>query len=387
MALDPLSLSQDLLRCPSVTPLDEGALGVLETALSGLGLACQRLRFEDSETAAIDNLYARIGSQAPHLCFAGHTDVVPLGDEAQWTHAPFGAEVVGDVLYGRGAADMKTAIAAFACAVERHLAKGPLKGSISFLITGDEEGIAINGTCKMLDWLSHNGQVLNHCIVGEPTSSATSGDTLKIGRRGSINFRVIVRGIQGHVGYPQRALNPIPILTVLVNRLAAAPLDSGTAHFEPSTLAFTSIDVGNDATNVIPAEAAARFNIRFNDLHTPDTLKLRIETTAKDVAREMGGEISVVAQVSGVAFLTAPGPFTTLLSKAVESVTGQTPAYSTSGGTSDARFIKDHCPVAELGLPGTTMHKIDECMPVAEIYRLTDIYEFVLEHYFSNPPR
>jgi len=387
MALDPLSLSQNLIRCPSVTPLDEGALGVLETALSGLGFACQRLRFEDSETAAIDNLYARIGSLAPHLCFAGHTDVVPLGDEAQWTHAPFGAEVVGDVLYGRGAADMKTAIAAFASAVERHLAKGPLKGSISFLITGDEEGIAINGTRKMLDWLSNNGQVLDHCIVGEPTSSATSGDTLKIGRRGSINFRVIVRGIQGHVGYPQRALNPIPILAALMNKLASEPLDSGTAHFEPSTLAFTSIDVGNDATNVIPAEAAARFNIRFNDLHTPDTLKLRIEAAAKDVAREMGGEISVVVQVSGVAFLTAPGPFTALLSKAVENVTGQAPIYSTTGGTSDARFIKDYCPVAELGLPGATMHKVDECMPVAEIYRLTDIYESVLDHYFTDPPR
>ncbi|HTO39730.1 MAG TPA: succinyl-diaminopimelate desuccinylase [Rhizomicrobium sp.] len=387
MALDPLSLSQDLIRCASVTPLDEGALGVLETALSSLGFACQRLRFEAPETAPIDNLYARIGRQAPHLCFAGHTDVVPLGDAAQWTRAPFGAEIVDDVLYGRGAADMKTAIAAFACAAERHLTKRPLKGSISFLITGDEEGIAINGTRKMLDWLSKNGQVLDHCIVGEPTSAATSGDTLKIGRRGSINFRAVVRGIQGHVGYPQRALNPIPILAALVSRLASEPLDSGTPHFEPSTLAFTSVDVGNDATNVIPAEAAARFNIRFNDLHTPDTLKLRIETTAMDVARQMGGDISVTAQVSGVAFLTAPGPFTALLSEAVEKVTGRKPDYSTSGGTSDARFIKDFCPVAELGLPGTTMHKVDECMPVAEIHRLTDIYESVLDHYFANPPR
>lgn len=387
MSLDVTALSQALIRCPSVTPEDAGALGVLEAALIPLGFACKRLRFEAPDTAPVENLYARIGVDAPHFCFAGHTDVVPVGDRAQWKHDPFAGEIADRVLYGRGAADMKTAIAAFAGAAARHLAKGKLKGSISLLITGDEEGIAINGTKKMLAWLTEAGQRLDHCIVGEPTSSAQSGDTLKIGRRGSINFRVAVRGIQGHVGYPHRALNPIPILAMLVNRLAGEPLDNGTAHFEPSTLAFTSIDVGNDATNVIPAEAVARFNIRFNDLHTPDTLKLRIESAAKNVADEMGGEISVTAQTSGIAFLTLPGPFTELVATAVEKVTGRRPEFSTTGGTSDARFIKEHCPVAELGLSGTTMHKVDECMPVAEIERLTDIYESVLNHYFANPPK
>jgi succinyl-diaminopimelate desuccinylase len=384
--LDAIALSQALIRCPSVTPADAGALAVLEAALTPLGFACRRLRFEDADTAPVENLYARIGKGAPHFCFAGHTDVVPLGDAAQWKHDPFGASLADGILYGRGAADMKTAIAAFAAAAERHLAKGNLKGSIGLLITGDEEGIAINGTKKMLGWLCENGERIDHCIVGEPTSAAACGDTIKIGRRGSINFRIVVRGVQGHVGYPQRALNPIPILAVLVNRLAAEPLDNGTAHFEPSTLAFTSVDVGNDATNVIPAEASARFNIRFNDLHTPDTLKHRIEAAAKDVAREMGGEISVTSQTSGVAFLTQPGSFTGLVSDAVTKVTGSKPEFSTSGGTSDARFIKDHCPVVELGLPGTTMHKVDECMPVSEIRRLTDIYESVLETYFAHPP-
>jgi succinyl-diaminopimelate desuccinylase len=382
--LDAVALSQALIRCPSVTPEDAGALGILEATLKPLGFACKRLRFEAADTAPVENLYARIGTGEPHFCFAGHTDVVPVGDAAQWTHDPFDAKIVDGMLYGRGAADMKTAIAAFAAAAERHLAKGRLEGSISLLVTGDEEGIGINGTAKMLGWLAGNGERIDHCIVGEPTSTASSGDTLKIGRRGSINFRVAVRGVQGHVGYPHRALNPIPILAVLVNRLSGEPLDNGTPHFEPSTLAFTSVDVGNDATNVIPAEATARFNIRFNDLHTPDTLKYRVEAAAKDVAREMGGEISVTPQTSGVAFLTQPGPFTELVSEAVAKVTGSKPELSTSGGTSDARLIKDHCPVVELGLSGTTMHKVDECMPVSEIHRLTDIYESVLDAYFAQ---
>ncbi|HWA31827.1 MAG TPA: succinyl-diaminopimelate desuccinylase [Rhizomicrobium sp.] len=384
MPLDAVALSQALIRCPSVTPQDAGALGVLETALKPLGFACKRLRFEAADTAPVENLYARIGSGEPHFCFAGHTDVVPVGDGALWKHDPFGAGIVEGTLYGRGAVDMKAAIAAFAAAAGRHLSKGALKGSISLLVTGDEEGIGINGTKKMLGWLSENGERIDHCIVGEPTSSVSSGDTLKIGRRGSINFRIAVRGVQGHVGYPHRALNPIPILAVLVNRLSGEPLDTGTPHFEPSTLAFTSVDVGNDATNVIPAEASARFNIRFNDLHTPETLKHRIETKAKEVADEMGGEISVISQTSGVAFLTQPGPFTELVSEAVAKVTGSKPEFSTSGGTSDARFIKDHCPVVELGLSGATMHKVDECVPVSEILRLTDIYESVLDAYFAQ---
>jgi len=387
MPVDAVALSQALIRCPSVTPEDAGVLSVLEAALKPLGFACKRLRFEEAGTAAVENLYARIGSGAPHFCFAGHTDVVPAGDDTQWKHNPFGAEIADGMLYGRGASDMKSAIAAFASAAERHLANGTLNGSISFLITGDEEGISVNGTKKMLAWLSGNNEPIDHCIVGEPTSTVTSGDTLKIGRRGSINFRVAVRGVQGHVGYPQRALNPIPILAVFINRASGEPLDNGTPHFEPSTLSFTSIDVGNDATNVIPAEATARFNIRFNDLHTPDTLKHRIETVAKDVAHEMGGEISITSQTSGVAFLTQPGPFTELVSQAVTNITGKAPEFSTGGGTSDARFIKEHCPVVELGLSGSTMHKVDECVPVSEIQRLTDIYQAVLDAYFANPPK
>lgn len=384
MSIDAIALAQNLIRCPSVTPEDAGVLGVLEAALSPLGFICKRLRFGEAGTAAVENLYARIGTGAPHFCFAGHTDVVPVGERTQWKYDPFAAEINDGVLYGRGAADMKSAIAAFAAAAERHLAKGTLKGSISLLVTGDEEDIAINGTKKMLEWLAKNNESIDHCIVGEPTSAATSGDTLKIGRRGSINFQVTVRGVQGHVGYPNRALNPIPIMAMLIGRLSGEALDKGTPHFEPSTLSFTSVDVDNDATNVIPAETTARFNIRFNDLHTPETLKQRIETAAKSVARDMGGDIIVTSQTSGVAFLTEPGPFTELVSNAVTKVTGKKPGYSTSGGTSDARFIKDHCPVVELGLPGTTMHKVDECIPVSEIHRLTDIYESVLDSYFAQ---
>jgi succinyl-diaminopimelate desuccinylase len=374
--IDALALAQALIRRPSVTPKDAGALDVLEAVLKELGFTTHRLPFGD-----VDNLYARLGDTAPHFCFAGHTDVVPAGEG--WKADPFAAEVKDGMLYGRGAADMKSAIAAFVAAAAR---VGVPKGSISLLITGDEEGAAVNGTVKLLEWLKSRGEKIDHCVVGEPTSVGHAGDTLKIGRRGSINFRLTVGGVQGHVGYPQKAKNPIPALAELITQLAAHKLDKGTDHFDPSTLAFTTVDVGNDATNVIPGEARAGFNIRFNDRHTPDSLKNWVQDRVQRVAQQSGCAIAVTAQTSGVAFLTAPGKFTQLVSDTVSSVTGQSPFFSTSGGTSDARFIKDICPVVELGLAGGTMHKADECVPVAEIAALTDIYAALLTAYFAKPP-
>ena len=374
--IDALALAQALIRRPSVTPKDAGALDILERVLKELGFVTHRLPFGD-----VDNLYARLGDAAPHFCFAGHTDVVPVGEG--WNTDPFAAEVKDGVLYGRGAADMKSAIAAFVTAAAK---TGKPKGSISLLITGDEEGAAVNGTVKLLEWLKERGEKIDHCVVGEPTSVSRTGDTLKIGRRGSINFKLKVTGVQGHVGYPQKAKNPIPALAELITQLATHRLDKGTDHFDPSTLAFTSVDVGNDTTNVIPGEARAAFNIRFNDKHTPDSLTNWVKDKAHIIAEETGCEITVTSQTSGVAFLTAPGKFTQLISDTVAGITGQVPFFSTSGGTSDARFIKDVCPVVELGLAGGTMHKADECVPVAEIAALTQIYTALLAAYFAKPP-
>ncbi|MGB8365723.1 MAG: succinyl-diaminopimelate desuccinylase [Rhizomicrobium sp.] len=386
-APDPVALAQVLIRCRSVTPEDGGALGVVEAALAPLGFVCHRLRFEGPGTVPIDNLYARLGHAAPNFCFAGHSDVVPTGDLKSWRCDPFAGEIRDGVLYGRGAVDMKSAIAAFIAAVARYVAiHGGPGGSISLLITGDEEGPGVNGTKAVLEWLKARGERLDHCLVGEPTSTARAGDTIKIGRRGSMQIKLAVRGVQGHTAYPQNALNPIPILAELVTRLAAEPLDSGTAHFEPSTLVFTTFDVGNPATNVSPAEARAACNIRFNDLHTPASLQRRVEKIAGEVVQECGGEIAVEANASAVAFLTPPGPFITLLADAIARITNSRPELSTSGGTSDARFIKDHCPVAELGLPGGAMHKVDEAVPVDEVRRLTDIYAAVLDAYFAARP-
>jgi succinyl-diaminopimelate desuccinylase len=376
MQVDALALAQALIRRPSVTPVDAGALDVLEAVLKELGFATHRLPFGD-----VDNLYARRGDAAPHFCFAGHTDVVPVGEG--WKQDPFAAEVKDGMLYGRGAADMKSAIAAFVAAVARVPAG---KGSISLLITGDEEGAAVNGTVKLLEWLKGRGETIDHCVVGEPTSVGHAGDTLKIGRRGSINFQVTVKGVQGHVGYPQKATNPIPALAELVGQLSSHKLDKGNEHFDPSTIAFTTVDVGNAATNVIPGEARAGFNIRFNDKHTPDSLTNWVNDRALRIAQQSGCEIAVTGKASGVSFLTAPGKFTQLVSDTIASVTGQSPFFSTSGGTSDARFIKDMCPVVELGLAGATMHKADECVAVAEIAALTDIYAALLSAYFAKPP-
>jgi succinyl-diaminopimelate desuccinylase len=374
--VDALALAQALIRRPSVTPKDAGALDVLEAVLKELGFTTHRLPFGD-----VDNLYARLGDASPHFCFAGHTDVVPVGEG--WSADPFAAEVREGLLYGRGAADMKSAIAAFVAAAAR---VGKPNGSVSLLITGDEEGVAVNGTVKLLEWLKARGEKIDHCVVGEPTSVGQAGDTLKIGRRGSINFQVTVTGVQGHVGYPQKAKNPIPVLAELITQFADHKLDKGTEHFDPSSLSFTNMDVGNLATNVIPGEARAAFNIRFNDKHTPESLIRWAEDRAQRIAQGSGCHIEITSQTSGVAFLTAPGKFTQLVSDTVSKVTGQAPFFSTSGGTSDARFIKDMCPVVELGLAGTTMHKADECVPLTEITALTDIYAALLTAYFAKPP-
>ena len=328
-----------------------------------------------------------LGSARPNFCFAGHTDVVPAGDKAAWRHDPFAGEIKDGVLYGRGASDMKGGIAAFVTAVTNYLkAHGAPNGSISLLISGDEEGPGTNGTAKILQWLRGQNEALDHCLVGEPTSIVHAGDIIKIGRRGSINFRVEVRGRQGHAAYPQSALNPIPIMAELVRRLAALKLDAGTEHFEPSNLAFTSVDVGNPAANVTPAAVRATFNIRFNDRHTADKLVKQVEAIANDVTKAMDGEITFEHRASAMPFLTEPGPYTALLAAAVKRVSGTSPQFSTGGGTSDARFIKEHCPVAELGLPSRTIHKSDECVMVEDLERLTRIYEAVLESYFANPP-
>ncbi|MFM2041868.1 MAG: succinyl-diaminopimelate desuccinylase [Pseudomonadota bacterium] len=375
MTTDPLSLAQALIRCPSVTPADAGALDVVQRALEGLGFTCTRLPFQESGTDRVDNLYARLGDAGPNLCFAGHTDVVPVGDAAAWTVDPFGGEVINGRLYGRGASDMKGAVAAWIAAVARHLdTHGRPAGSLSLLITGDEEGPSVNGTKKVLDWMAANGERIDACIVGEPTNPKAMGDMMKIGRRGSLTATLTAYGAQGHVAYPHLADNPLPRLAEALHLLASSPLDEGTPHFQPSTLALTTIDVGNPAGNVIPAKGTARFNIRFNDLHTPASLEAHI----RDVLQEVGGHWDLSIQVSGVAFLTPPGPLSDMVGQAVAAVTGRVPDLSTSGGTSDARFIKDHCPVVEFGLVGATMHKVDENVTVADLETLTEIYTRVL---------
>ena len=379
----PLDIAVDLIRCPSVTPADAGALGVLERYLTPLGFTCERMRFSDKDTPDIDNLYARLGSGSPHFCFAGHTDVVPVGEAGAWTVDPFAAEVKDGRLYGRGAADMKSAIASFVAAAQRVAADG-FQGSISLLITGDEEGPSINGTKKMLERLAARGETIDHCIVGEPTCVDRLGDTIKAGRRGSINGWLTVTGTQGHVAYPQLADNPVPPLLEMLRRLDAHVLDEGTPHFQPSNLEITSVDVGNMATNVIPGSARAVFNIRFNDLHTGASLEAWMRSVFDAVAAETGARYDFKAVISGEAFMTEPGNFSALVAEAAEQVTGVTPELSTSGGTSDARFIRSHAPVVEFGLTNATMHKTDENAGVDDIARLADIYEAVLRGYFSG---
>ncbi|MCR4378416.1 MAG: succinyl-diaminopimelate desuccinylase [Rhodospirillales bacterium] len=380
--IDPVTLTQALIRCPSVTPVDAGALGVLEDALKPLGFTCHRLPFSAPGTPDVDNLYARLGTSGPNLCFAGHTDVVPVGEQAAWSHPPFGAEISNGILYGRGAVDMKTAIACFAAATARYLGEqgDAFTGSISFLITGDEEGPAINGTPKVLEWMKANDEVMDACIVGEPTNTTTLGECIKIGRRGSLNGFITQHGTQGHVAYPQHADNPVPKLVKLLSALSIATLDQGTAHFQPSNLEVTTLDTHNPTTNLIPNAAKAGFNIRFNDLHTSASLK----TWLSDALNTVGENFDLDIQVSGEAFLTPPGLLSDVMSAAITTVTGLTPELSTSGGTSDARFIKDFCPVAEFGLMNATAHKIDERVDVADIHALTDIYVEMLRGYFAR---
>ncbi|QIO36774.1 succinyl-diaminopimelate desuccinylase [Bradyrhizobium sp. 1(2017)] len=386
---DALSIARDLIRCPSVTPADAGALGVLEKLLSAAGFACHRVTFSEEGTADVDNLYARIGSEGPHITFAGHTDVVPPGDESAWSVGAFSGEVKDGVLHGRGAVDMKGGIACSVAAALDHLVandgkpRSDGKGSISFLITGDEEDVSINGTIKLLKWAAERGEKFDHCVLGEPSNVETLGDTIKVGRRGSQSGTLYVDGVQGHVAYPHRAANPVPDISRLIVAISDEPLDHGSAQFQASNLEFTSVDVGNKASNVIPGEARAKFNIRYNDNHTQASLRELVETRlAKACGNRIKARIVWEPSNSNV-FVTKPGPFTDLAVSAIEEVTGRKPELSTSGGTSDARFISSYCPVIEFGLVGQTMHQIDERVPVADLEKLTKVYRGILQRYFG----
>jgi succinyl-diaminopimelate desuccinylase len=385
MSGDPIAIARNLLRCPSVTPEEGGALTYLERVLRGTGFEVHRMTFTEAETAPVQNLFARIGTRRPHFVFAGHTDVVPPGDAAQWTHPPFSGDIAGGALYGRGAVDMKGAIACAVAASVEHLWANPggPKGSLSFLITGDEEGVAVNGSIKLLRWAAERGEKFDHCLLGEPSNPKSVGDMIKIGRRGSLNASLIVTGTQGHVAYPDLAENPIPGLITIMQALLAEPLDHGSAHFDPSNLEFTTVDVGNETVNLIPAEARARFNVRYNDCHSAPALRTLIETRARKAANDrVRWRIAWDASNADV-FLTAPGPFVDLVSGAIVDVTGRKPTLSTAGGTSDARFIKDYCSVVEFGLVNTTMHAVDERVATADLITLTAIYRRILDRYFT----
>lgn len=385
MTATPLDIAQALIRCPSVTPEEGGALSYMQTLLEGAGFICHRLAFSDKDTPDVDNLFARIGTSAPHLCFAGHTDVVPPGDEADWTHPPFGAEIADGWLYGRGAADMKGNIACFAAAILDFLAghDGPLPGSISFLITGDEEGPAINGTKKVLEWMSANGHRPDHCLVGEPSCSEKIGDTLRIGRRGSLSGHISVTGVQGHTAYPHLASNPVPGMLSVLNALLAEPLDDGAPHFSPSDMQIATIDTGNTATNVIPARISASFNIRFNSNHTVESLVEIITIKAGKALEGSGLDHQISFLPASHCFISEPGRLIELMTGAVKGETGQSPELSTGGGTSDARFVKDYCPVIEFGLVNTTVHQVDERIEVGDLETLTRIYRAFIVRYLA----
>ncbi len=386
--IDPLDLATRLIRCPSVTPDDAGALDLLQGELEAIGFTCTRLPFAKDGTPEVDNLHARIGTGAPNFCFAGHTDVVPVGDRDAWTADPFGGQVREDNLYGRGAVDMKSAVACFAAACSQFLVErgNDFDGSISFLITGDEEGPAVNGTVKVLDWMAANGETIDACLVGEPSSSQTLGDTIKIGRRGSLIGRLVVYGAQGHSAYPQLADNPIPRLMDMLRAINDEPLDTGTDHFEPSRTAITTVDVGNDAVNVIPAMAKAGFNIRFNDLHSGMSLETMLRRRCDAINQtygDGGARYDLEILISGKPFITKPGPLSDLVAGAVERITGLSPALGSGGGTSDARFIKDYCPVVEFGLCNREAHKIDENVSIGDVRKLAEIYQEILAGYFA----
>lgn len=392
-ATNPIDVLQALIRCPSVTPAEGGALTTLQALLEPLGLEVTRMTASEPGTPDIENLYARLGSQGPHLMFAGHTDVVPVGSEADWSHLPFAAEIADGMLYGRGAVDMKGGIACFVTALARLVEeKGPPKGSVSLLITGDEEGPAVNGTVKLLEWAKQKGERWDACLVGEPTNPDQLGDMIKIGRRGSISATVTVRGVQGHAAYPQLADNPVRGAVRLADALMHPPFDHGTDNFQPSNLEVTSIDVGNSATNVIPAAASFKFNIRFNDLWTAESVQTEIlrrldEAAADSHLRPGRAPVAydiVWSERPSHVFLTRDDALIGSLSRAIETVTGATPQLSTTGGTSDARFIKDYCPVVEFGLVGQTMHMVDERVAVEDLETLTRIYKTFIEQWFAN---
>ncbi|MGH6901633.1 MAG: succinyl-diaminopimelate desuccinylase [Geminicoccaceae bacterium] len=374
---DPVALAQSLIRCPSVTPEDNGALEVVAAALTRLGFACHRLRFEEPGTAPVDNLYARLGEGEPNLAFAGHTDVVPPGDLDAWRLPPFAGEVQGGELYGRGAVDMKGAVACFIAATARFLADRRPAGSISLVITGDEEGPAINGTRKVLGWLKERGETLDACLVGEPTNPTRLGEMVKIGRRGSLTGHLTVSGVQGHAAYPERADNPIPKLLAMLQVLSSESLDGGSEHFQPSELVITSVDVGNPAHNVIPAAARATFNVRYSERYTARTLEAALRTRLDTVGADYRLETSEGAEP----FLTTPGAFTDLLEALIERELGVLPELSTTGGTSDARFIKEVCPVVEFGLVGETIHQVNERVAIADLEALTRVYQALIESY------
>lgn len=381
-----VAIAQSLIRCPSITPMDAGALDALAAPLSAAGFECERLTFSEGGTPDVDNLVARIGAGAPHLCFAGHTDVVPPGDESLWSHSPFTADIADGLLFGRGASDMKGAIACFAAAAIDFVAErnGQVGGTISFLITGDEEGPALNGTKKVLVWMEEAGLTPNHCLVGEPSNATALGEVIKIGRRGSLTGHLTVAGQQGHVAYPHLAANPVKGIVSVLAMLYDTPLDTGSTHFSPSNLEVTSIDVGNPATNVIPAHAEARLNIRFNDNHEADALKAMLTDSIGAALQDTELTFTLEFAPHGDAFLTKPGALDTLLAEAVAEFTGKTPALSTGGGTSDARFIKDYCPVVEFGLTTQTIHKSDENAALADIETLTAIYRRFIARYFET---
>ncbi|MBM3649750.1 MAG: succinyl-diaminopimelate desuccinylase [Alphaproteobacteria bacterium] len=384
---DVIELTRALVRCESVTPREAGALQLLEATLAPLGFGCERMDFSQAGTDDVANLYARIGRTGRHFCFAGHSDVVPVGDLSSWTIGPFSAELSAGYLFGRGAADMKGAIAAFTDACARFLARRgrDFGGSISLLITGDEEGPAVNGTVKMLKRLAERGEAIDACVVGEPTSARRLGDMIKIGRRGSMTVDLVVRGIQGHVAYPERLDNAIHRLSALIEALVRQPIDQGSTHFQPTSLQFTTVDVGNKATNIAPGVARARFNTRFNDLWTSETLLAHLKQRIERADASLGGHgtIDYAVEVSGESFYTPPGPLSDLVAGAIRDVAGVEPELSTTGGTSDARFIRRYCPVLECGLVGETMHKVDEKSAVDDLRTLSRVYETVLDRYFA----
>jgi succinyl-diaminopimelate desuccinylase len=381
---DPIAILQALIRCPSVTPEEGGALHYLAGLLGNGGFTTEIVCFSEAGTPDVDNLFARIGEGEPHLVFAGHTDVVPPGDLKRWRFDPFFGEIAEGMIFGRGAADMKGGVAAFAAAALDYVASAGIpKGSLSLLITGDEEGPSVNGTVKLLQWAAERGERFSHCIVGEPTNPNALGDMMKIGRRGSLNGEIIVTGRQGHSAYPDRAENPLPVMARIVGALDALTLDTGNARFDPSHLVVTSVDVGNTAFNVIPGEARARFNVRFNDIWTPDALRERLDAVIQEVAGNAKAEL-ICLPCNSLAFITEPDAFVGTASRVIEAETGRRPVLSTSGGTSDARFIRNYCPVVEFGLVGRTMHAFDEHVAVKDVHTLTRIYRRIIAAYFAG---